>query len=190
MTQHLTYSQKKKWTSLILQRDGSNCFYCMLPIEHEEDMEFDHLDNVESHNYPENLVFCHHVCNVKKRMYQPWQDKAIGKLTINQRKTLFVCERTQADTGTTKESTSQQEISKTNIGIAKRFFQEHTINNEELVLRDAVNAIVDICQDNNGTGSQSAVYRYLDFLTNPFTGKFTLSTNSQGKTIIRRRIEN
>ena len=141
MTQHLTYSQKKKWTSLILQRDGSNCFYCMLPIEHEEDREFDHLDNVESHNYPENLVFCHHACNVKKR-------------------------------------------------ITKQFIQEHTIDNEELILRDAVNAIVDICQDNNGTGSQSAVYRYVDFLTNPFTGKFTLSTNSQGKTIIRRRIEN
>lgn len=190
MTLHLTYSQKKKWGPFILQRDGPDCFYCMLPFEHEEDREFDHLDNDESHNYPENLVFNHHACNLKKRMYQPWIDKAIGKLAINQRKYLFTCERTQADTGTTKELTSQQEISKINKRITKQFIQEHTINNEELILRDTVNAIVAICDDNNGTGSQSAVYRYIDFLTNPYTGKYTLATNEKGQTVIRRRTEN
>ena len=95
-----------------------------------------------------------------------------------------------ADTGTTTELTSQQELSKINKRITKQFIQEQTIKNQELILRDVVNAIVDICDDNNGTGSQSAVYRYIDSLTNPYTGKYTLSTNSEGKTVIRRRTEN
>jgi len=61
---------------------------------------------------------------------------------------------------------------------------------DELIQSDTVNAIVSICQDNNQTGSQAAVRRYIDEFTNPYTGKYTLSTNSQGKTIIRRRTEN
>ena len=190
MTLHLTYSQKKKWGPFILQRDGPDCFYCMLPFEHEEDREFDHLDNDESHNYPENLVFNHHACNLKKRMCQPWQDKAIGKLKINQRKYLFTRGNTLADTGTTKELTSQQEINKTNMCVTRQFLLEHTITDDELLLKDVVNAIVDICQNNNNTGSQSAVYRYIDSLTNPWTGKYTLSANPKGQTIIRRRTEN
>jgi len=117
------------------------------------------------------------------------QIKANEQLRENER-AVFTCGNTLADTGTTKELTSQQEINKINYQIAKQFIQEHTLTEKEVILRDAVNAIVDICKDNNGTGSQSAVYRYIDSLTNPYTGKYTLSTNSQGKTIIRRRTEN
>jgi len=110
------------------------------------------------------------------------------QLLINE-KAVLTRERMLPDTGTTKELTSQQEINKINYQIAKQFIQEHTLAEKEVILRDAVNAIVDICKDNNGTGSQSAVYRYIDSLTNPYTGKYTLSTNSQGKPIIRRRTE-
>ena len=74
--------------------------------------------------------------------------------------------------------------------LPKQFLLEHTITDDELLLKDVVNAIVDICQNNNNTGSQSAVYRYIDSLTNPYTGKYTLSANPKGQTIIRRRTEN
>ena len=92
---------------------------------------------------------------------------------MNIQSDLFTSAGTLADTGTIKETTSQQEISKCNNRITKQFLLEHTIN-DELLLKDAVNAIVDICQDNNDTGSQSAVYRYIDCLSNPYTGKYTL----------------
>ncbi len=117
------------------------------------------------------------------------QAKAQGKLTMNIQSDLFTSAGTLADTGTTEETTSQQEISKCNNRITKQFLLEHTIN-DELLLKDAVNAIVDICQDNNDTGSQSAVYRYIDSLSNPYSGKYTLSVNSKGQNIIRRRTEN
>jgi len=191
MTLHLTWNQKKKFAQVLTIRDDpSNCFYCMQPFTDTSPRIWEHLDNDDTHNYPENLVWSHHSCNVKKRTDLKMQDKAQGKIIMNMQFDLFTCENTLADTGTTKELTSQQEISKTNKRITKQFIQEHTINNEELILRDIVNAIVDICQDNNETGSQSAVYRYIDSLTNPYTGKYTLSTNEKGQTIIRRRIEN
>lgn len=109
---------------------------------------------------------------------------------IQNEKLLLACEKTLADTGTTEEVSSQQAINKTNMNTTKQFLLEHTMTNDELLLNDCVNAIVNICQDNNNTGSQSAVYRYIDSLSNPYTGKYTICINSKGEKIIQRRIEN
>lgn len=185
----LTHKLKKDSFKIIVERDGYKCFYCNDEFSDTRPAEYDHLNNDENDSRPENLVLSHHECNNKKKFFTDWQIMAQEKLRKNE-KTVLACERTLADAGTTKEITSQQEISKINKRITKQFIQEHTINNEELILRDAVNAIVGICDDNNETGSQSAVYRYIDYLTNPYTGKFTLATNPQGKTVIRRRTEN
>jgi len=191
MTLHLTWNQKKKFTQILTIRDDpKNCFYCMKPFTDTNPRVWEHLDNDETHNYPENLVWSHHSCNVKKRMDDNMLAKAQGKLTMNMQSDLFTCGNTLADTGTTKELTSQQEISKTNMRITKQFLLEHTLTNDELLLKDVVNAIVDICQNNNDTGSQSAVYRYIDSLSNPYTGKYTICLNSKGEKIIQRKIEN
>jgi len=108
------------------------------------------------------------------------QIKAHQKLIDNE-KAVLTSERTIADSGTKNDLTSQQEINKTNMNITKSFLLEHT---------DAVNAIVDICQNNNNSGSQAAIYRYIDSLANPFTGRYTVSQNKEGNNIIRRRTEN
>ena len=184
----LSYRQKKKWFEFIVKRDGYRCLYCTSPFANTNPPEYDHLNNDDEDNRPENLCLAHHSCNVQKKYNSDLQILAIKKLQENERST-FACERTLADTGTTKEMTSQQEINKTNVRITEQFLLEHTVNGEELVLRDAVNAIVDICQKNNHTGSQAAIYRYVDSLANSYTGRYTLSDNSKGKTIIRRRTE-
>jgi len=191
------------------------------------------LNNNPNDSRPENLVFCCHVCNNKKKTNPEMQISANEKMIQNE-KAVFACAGTAGtslsfrslninhdenrqlpfpenatlgmefvmgggvkptfqllpDTGTTQQLSSQQEISKINMQLTKQFLQEHTINGEEPILKDVVNAIVNLCQDNNGTGSQSAVYRYVDVLANPYNGRYTLSKNSQGKTIIRRRTEN
>jgi hypothetical protein len=185
----LSYRQKKEWFQLIVQRDGHRCLYCTSPFTDTNPSEYEHLNSNEKDNRPENLCLAHHSCNVKKKYNPDMQILANTKLQENERST-FACEKTLADTGTTKEMTSQQEINKTNMRITEQFVLEHTVNQEELVLRDAVNAIVDICQKNNHTGSQAAAYRYIDSLTNPFTGRYTLSANPKGKTIIQKRTEN
>ena len=185
----LTHRLKRTNEPIIRDRDPYVCLYCKGEFTETHPPEWEHLSNDPNDSRPENLVFAHKECNNRKKFNPEYQVLAYEKLIQNERAVL-ACERTLADTGTTKELTSQQEISKINKRITKQFIQEQTINNNELLLRDVVNAIVDICDDNNGTGSQSAVYRYIDFLTNPYTGKYTLATNEKGQTVIRRRTEN
>jgi len=208
----LSHRLKKQYDPIILKRDGSKCFYCKREFTETIPPEHDHLNNKPNDSRPENLVFCCHVCNNKKKTNPDMQVLAQEKMIQNE-KAVFACAGTAGtaidkkaefvmgggvkptfqllpDTGTTQQLTSQQEISKINMQITKQFLQEHTINGEKPILKDVVNAIVNLCQDNNGTGSQSAVYRYVDVLANPYNGRYTLSKNSQGKTIIRRRTEN
>jgi len=208
----LSHRLKKQYDPIILERDGTKCFYCNREFTETIPAEHDHLNNNPNDSRPENLVFCCHVCNNKKKTNPEMQISANEKMIQNE-KVVFPCAGTAGtaidkkmefvmgggvkptfqllpDTGTTQQLTSQQEISKINMQITKQFLQEHTINEEEPILKDVANAIVNLCQDNNGTGSQSAVYRYVDVLANPYNGRYTLSENSQGKTIIRRRTEN
>lgn len=185
----ITYTKKKKWEPLVVSQTGRNCFFCKCENTELNPLEWGHLNGKAEDVRPENFAFMCKSCNNKHKFNFDMQIEANEQLRENE-KAVLTRERTLPDTGTTKELTSQQEINKINYQITKQFIQEHTLAEKEVILRDAVNAIVDICKDNNRTGSQSAVHRYIDSLTNPYTGKYTLSTNPQGKTIIRRRTEN
>jgi len=61
------------------------------------------------------------------------------------------------------------------------------MNGDDILLADAVNAITNLCYDNNKTGSQAAVRRYTDQFSNPFNGKFVIFTDHEGKKRIRRK---
>ena len=146
------------------------------------------MNSDETDNRPENIVWACKICNNRKKFNFDMQINAHEKMVANE-KAVLARERIEADSGTKNDLTSQQEINKINTEITRTLLLEHTIN-ESVILKDAVNAIVDICQSNNGTGSQSAVYRYVDSLSNPFTGKYTIFLNTEGKNAVRRRTEN
>ena len=185
----VTTTRKRKWRPQVIEQTGNGCFFCSCVDTELNPLEWGHLNGNENDSRPENLAFMCKSCNNKHKFNFDMQILGNEQLRENE-KAVLASERMLADTGTNKDLTSQQEISKCNNRITKQFLSEHTINNDELLLKDTVNAIVDICQDNNDTGSQSAVYRYIDSLTNPYTGKYTLSVNSKGQNIIRRRTEN
>ncbi len=67
--------------------------------------------------------------------------------------------------------------------------EEHLLMEQEILLKDAVNAIVHLCQEQTGWGAQPTIYRYIEEWTNPYNGKFTLVTKN-GKDMIRKRTEN
>jgi len=185
----LTYKFKKQYEPIILERDGYKCFYCHADFNTYLPAELDHLNSKDEDNRVENLVFCCHTCNNKKKFNPEMQVIAQDKMIENE-KAVLVRAGMNADTGTTEQLTTAQAINKTNRRLTEQWIIEHCITEPEIILRDAVNAIVNLCQQNNGTGSQSAVYRYIEELSNPYNGKFTLCSNKQGKTIIRRRTEN
>ena len=185
----LTHRRKTEAFPIIVERDGYLCFYCDGKFTATHPPEYDHLNNDSKDSRVENLVLCHHECNIKKKTSSDWQIKASEKLKQNER-VLLACERRLADTGTTQELTSSQQISKALRPIALQWLEEHTLIEKEILLKDAVNAIVFLCQKQTGWGSQATIYRYIDECTNRYYGRFTLSTDGAGKTIIRRRTEN
>jgi len=185
----LTHRRKINDFPIIVERDGYRCFYCNGEFTNNHPAEYDHLNNNPDDSRPENLVFAHHECNNKKKNNSDWQIRAREKLLQNE-KAVLACERRQADTGTTQELTSSQQISKALRPIALQWLEEHTLIEKEIILRDAIHAIVFLCQKQTGWGSPATIYRYIDEWCNPYNGKFTLSTNEARKIIIRRRTEN
>ena len=172
-----------------IKDDGYQCLLCKEPFTDKNPPEWDHLNNNPNDSRYENVALVHKTCNNKKKFNPDYQIIAQEKLLENE-KAVLVCERRQADTGTTQELTSSQQISKALRPIALQWLEEHTLIEKEILLKDAVNAIVFLCQKQTGWGSQATIYRYIDECTNRYYGRFTLSTDGAGKTIIRRRTEN
>jgi len=184
----LTHRKKQIMLPIVLEQTGFNCFHCKCENTELNPLEWGHLNGNENDSRPENSAFMCKTCNNKQKFNFDMQILANEQLQKNE-KAVLARERMLADTGTTKDLTSQQEINKTNMNVTKQFLLEHTLHDNSIILKDAVNAIVNICQEND-TGSQSAVYRYIDSLSNPINGKYTICLNPQGKNIIRRRTEN
>ena len=185
----LTHKSRKENFKIIVERDGYRCFYCENEFSDNHPPEFDHLDDNPNDSRPENTVLAHHECNNKKKLNTDWQIKAHEKVLKNE-KTVFAYERRQADTRTTEELTSTQRINQALEPIARQWLCEHLLMEKEILLRDAVNAIVNLCRKQTGTGSQATIYRYIDTWSNPYNGDLTLSKDEKGKSIIRRRTEN
>ena len=185
----LTHRRKQLYFPVIVERDGYCCFYCNQKFNSDQPAEWDHLNNDPDDTRPENLVFTHHKCNIKKKFNSDWQIKAHDKLLRNE-KALLVSERTRHDAATIEQLTSSQSISKALRPIVEQWLEEYLFMENELILKDAVNAMVHFCQHKVGWGSQATIYRYIEELTNPYNGKYTLSKNDSSHTIIRRRTEN
>jgi len=185
----LTHRKKKEDFPIIVERDSYKCFYCEGDFDANHPPEFDHLNNNPGDSRVENLVLVHHECNNKKKFNTDWQIKALEKLRQNER-TVLASERKLADTGTTVELTSSQAINQATEPIARQWLCEHLLMEPEIILRDAVNATVNLCRKQTGFGSQPAIRRFIETWTNPYNGDLTLSKNENGETIIRRRTEN
>ena len=173
---------------IIVERDDYKCFYCDGEFTDAHREEYDHLNNNANDSRVENLVLCHHECNVKKKQSTDWQIKA-GEKQIQNENALVASERRLADTGTIDELTSSQETSKIVRPIALQWLEEHLLMEKEILLRDAVPAIVNLCQNQVKGGSHAAIRRYIDEWVNRYNGKLNLSKNESGKDVIRKRTE-
>ncbi len=185
----LSQNKKRKLDPFLDERDGKICLFCKEGFSATHPHEYEHLNNNYKDSRPENLVKAHHECHVKKIRNPEYQVIAHEKQIENERQA-YTCERTLADSGTRNDLTSCQEISKTNTNITKQFLQEHTLHGNSIVVKDAVNAIMNICQESNRTGSQPAIYRYVESMSNPINGLYTICNTPNGENIIRKRTEN
>jgi len=177
----LTYSNKKKWNPLIVKQTGYYCFFCRCPYTTEIPLEHGHLNGNDDDTRPENLAYMCKSCNNKMKFNFDMQILANDQLIKNE-KAVCACERTDAS-----EDTSQQETARINRELTLTFLKEHTINGDDILLSDAVDAITNLCYDNNKTGSQAAVRRYIGQFSNPINGYFVIFTDHEGKKRIKRK---
>jgi len=176
----LSYALKRKADPLIIRQTGNLCFFCKLPNTSENSLEYGHLNGNADDSRPENLAYMCKTCNNKMKFNYDMQILANEHLLKNE-KAVYVCERN----GT--EERSQQEISLINKELTHVFLLEHTMNHDEILLVDVVNAITNLCYDNNKTGSQAAIHRYIDQFSNRYNGIFVKFTDHEGKKRIRRK---
>ena len=164
------------------------CLFCSIAFSDIIKPELDHLNNNYNDNRVENWALVCHACNNKKKTDYDMRIIAYDKLKANEKRE-YACERMLADSGIEFNLTSSQSINRIITQTTRQFLFEHTMNGEILYQKDAVNAITNLCQENNNIGSQSAVYRVIEFLSNSINGKYTICSTPKGN-IIRRRTEN
>ena len=180
----LTYSNKRKWNPIIVKQTGYYCLFCKCPNTPDIPLEYGHLNGNDDDSRPENLAYMCKSCNNKMKFNFDMQIMADDQLVKNE-KAVYVCENID-----TTEEGSQQETSRINKQLAYTFLLEHTMNGDDILLSDSVNAITNLCYDNNKTGSQAAVRRYIDQFSNPYNGKFVIFTDHESNKRIKRRNQN
>jgi len=186
MTRHITYNQKRKWTPMLLSwgDDPTHCYQCSIEFTEDNPREWDHLNSIDTDNYPENMGWICHSCNVRKRMNKDMQAKALGKLRMNTQFDTFVCVD-EIDKVTSSEQRGRQ-----NKPIALQFITEQLMVDNSMLVNDIIPAISNLCFEMNETGSHEAVRRYIKDFTNPYNGKFELSKDDRGRLVIQKRIGN
>ena len=185
----LSSRMKVRLNPFLDKRDGILCLYCKAGYTVTNPYIYEHLNNDDNDSRPENIIKAHQTCNCRKKYSEKMLAIALGKLKMNEASKL-VCAGMKANTGTEKDVSSCVAINRKNKPITIQFLHEWTSRGEELLLKDAVDAITNQCYIQNGSGSQTAIYSYIDSLCNSYTGLFTIYSNPQGKNCIRRRTEN
>ena len=183
-TKQLTMNQKAKWTHLIRQRDyekedEETCFYCeqrfIQKIKRYQKV-WDHLNNNESDNRPENLVFAHWHCNEKKRFDAELQIMAHEKLKENQRLALESLggggENCSTNKDTSMQPNEQIDANKEATNEAELYLigrllpqNEKSPIDPEIDFNDCADSIAFRCYKKYGHGSQNTIVRILKMLT-------------------------
>jgi len=165
----------------MVERDGYRCVFCPELFTDTHPAEIEHLDNNHNNNQIWNKTFSHHECNNRKKLSPELQVIAHEKL-ISNKKYVYVCERKQEP-----DVSSSEQRNKTNRPIALQWIQEKLMVEPYVLLRDSVNAIVNLTQSMNGTGSKQSVYQYLNEFANPYNGLLEITEDKAGNKIVIKR---
>ena len=92
-TQQINHRQKMEWTPIVMERDylgleyeECTCFYCKQLFHADSKTlcrEWEHLNDNDTDNRPENMVWAHAICNEEKKNNFDWKQLALDKLKEN-----------------------------------------------------------------------------------------------------------
>lgn len=185
----LPQSKKDKWLPLLLLRDGKDCLYCKQPLT-VDDLDYDHLDNDDTHNEFVNFGLVHHKCNCEKRNSPEFQIIAKEKLDENKktiplymggRKNLLV------DPEERQEQSLEMKVRTDTYNITKQWLDEHINIDGEIEYKDAIDSIAYYSMEKTGHGSPKVIRSHIDALCSSI-GRFMVVKDSETrkKKIVKR----
>jgi len=193
MTRQLTVRQKATWIKPLIDRDGFQCFYCKGEFGKNRYV-FDHLNDNPHDNRFDNIVLAHQSCNVRKGSYPEYQVIAQDKLRKNESENFMVEWERENKQRTHKETSDEADLNKTIIKICKQFlYQEllpqngHEPKRNEIPMKEAIECVCYLVQEETGRGSHTAVQRHLETLSCAISKEFERKEVNGKKYIIRRQ---
>lgn len=193
MTRQLTERQKATWINPLIDRDGLQCFYCKGKFG-KNGYVFDHLNDNPHDNRFDNIVLAHQSCNVKKGSYPEYQVIAQDKLRKNESENFIVEWERENKHRTHKETSDEADLNKTIIKFSKQYlYQEllpqmdHEPRRDEIPMKEAIECVCYLVQDETGRGSHTAVQRHLETLSCVISKEFERKEVNGKKFIIRRQ---
>ena len=170
---------------LLVRDEGFFCFYDGSDLSKTE-FVYEHLDDNRSNNDINNIVLACRKCNNKKPFSPEMKAKARKKKKENEQSNLLRArerERVEVESPSFK---IEFDTSQANFAIAEQFLSETLAVEGEIEFKTALDSIVMLCRKQTGTGSQTAVRRYLDALTSS-VGPFMIVQNEDKKRVIVKR---
>ncbi len=207
MTLHINHNQKMKWGQMIMRRDypglkyeECTCFYCKQPFHPESNtlcLEWDHLNNKESDNRLENMVWAHAICNEEKKTNFDWKNLALDKLKTNERWADEFDPARESERGIRfnigKQTSDEADVSVVIIKHCTQFLSQQLIPHNgkppiriDLPMKEAVECVTYLVQNEIGRGSHSAVQRHLESMSCAVAKDYE-RREVNGKQIIFRR---
>lgn len=182
MNKNLSSALKKKYFSILMERDGGfNCFYCDTILDYNSFI-YDHLNNDRRDNRIENIVLACQSCNNKKPSDKTMQDRAIQKLQQNGESN-FMREKMCENLG---ETSAEIEINTKNFDIVEEYLISEVNLRGTIDYSSALNSCVYICRQKTGHGSQQSVRNYISSLTSEVAPFVVVRDENKKKVIVSR----
>ena len=184
MNKNLSDGLKKKYFSILIERDGGfNCFYCDIILDYNSFI-YDHLNNDRSDNRIENIVLACQSCNNKKPSDKIMQDRAIQKLKQNEESN-FMREKMCENLG---EASAEIEINTKNFDIVEEYLTSEVNLWGTIDYSSALNSCVYVCRQKTGHGSQQSVRNYISSLTSVVAPFVVVRDENKKKVIVMREL--
>ncbi len=163
----------------IISHDGFVCLYDGDSLVGRRWI-YEHLDDDPTNNVRENIGLSCQSCNNKKPYSSTMKQIALSKKAENEKRNYM---RGRARDVSPPSLKPELDINQTNFEIASQYLSEVVTADGNIEFKVALDSITMRCKIKTGTGSQTAVRRYLDALVS-HEGKFMVVQDSEKKRVI------
>ncbi len=163
----------------IISQDGFDCLYDCESLVGRKWI-YEHLDDDPTNNVRENIALSCQSCNNKKPHSSTMKQIALVKKQENEKRNYT---REGAREVSSPSLKPELDINHTNFEISSQYLSEIVTTDGSIEFKIALDSITMRCKTQTGTGSQTAVRRYLDALVS-YEGKFMVVQNSEKKRVI------